>query len=239
MPPSLPPPPARPSLFDIERSSSPPSCEDEAPVICEGMELTVYGLDRTTPRSAADHLRRVLHDLRQRPNRDSTPDVLYDVVLVRAADTLHCVDYAYLSLNRERVPQPRADLLQYLRKTLLDAVPSLRVQWRTQSQATKTPLPSDVILRNARSLFTDDPAVWPQTLSHYFYGTLPPLPAVIATHGDQLPTRRLLSRIAVLWHSASIRLVARIWGSYKRILYPFPPRVPSPLTLPPHISRLL
>ncbi|PIL26790.1 hypothetical protein GSI_11126 [Ganoderma sinense ZZ0214-1] len=98
---------------------------------------------------------------------------------------------------------------------------------------------SDVILHAARSLFSDDPVIWPQTLSHYFYGTVPPLPAVSAALGAHPPVRRLLSRIAAAWHSASIRLVARIWGSYKRILYPLPSRAPSPLVLPPHIAHLL
>ena len=102
------------------------------------MELTVYGLDRDTPRSAADHLRRILHNLRQQSNSDPTRDALYDAIVVRTADTQHCWDYAYVSLSPERVPQPRADLLQDLRKTILDSNPSLRVQWRTQSGADRT-----------------------------------------------------------------------------------------------------
>ncbi|PIL26787.1 hypothetical protein GSI_11123 [Ganoderma sinense ZZ0214-1] len=138
MPPTLPPPPARPSLFDIDRSSSPPSCEEETPVACEGIELTVYGLDQASPRSAADHLRRILHQLKQSLDRDTTRDALYDAVVVRAADTQAPMDYAYVSLSQERVPQPRADLLQDLRKTLLNTNPSLRVQWRTQSGPDRT-----------------------------------------------------------------------------------------------------
>nr|VWP00788.1 N/A [Ganoderma boninense] len=106
-------------------------------------------------------------------------------------------------------------------------------------QAAKTPLPSEVLLHIACSLFSDDAHVWPQTLSHYFLGTVPPLPAVAVTQGAELSTRRLLSRIAALWHSASIRLVARIWGSYKRTLSPFPSHLPSPLSVPPHLAHLL
>ena len=48
-------------------------------------------------------------------------------------------------------------------------------------QAAKTPLPQEVFLHIARSLFSDDTQVWPQTLSHYFYGTVPPLPAIATT----------------------------------------------------------
>ena len=138
MPPQLPPPPSRPSLFDVERSSSPPTCEDDVPVACEGLELTVYGLDRTTPHSAADHLRRILLCLKEIPGRDSARDALYDAVVVRSADVNQRFDYAYVSLNRERVPQPRADLLQDLRKTLPDSNPTLRVLWRTQSGPDRT-----------------------------------------------------------------------------------------------------
>nr|VWP02165.1 Trihydroxynaphthalene reductase (EC (T3HN reductase) [Ganoderma boninense] len=138
MPPQLPPPPLRPSLFDIERSSSPPACEDDTPVACEGLELTVYGLNHSTPHSATDHLRQILQTLKQNPGRNARRDALYDAVVVRAADVKNCFDYAYVSLSRERVPQPRADLLQDLRKTLLDSDPTLRVLWRTQSGPDRT-----------------------------------------------------------------------------------------------------
>ncbi|KAI1786594.1 hypothetical protein LXA43DRAFT_1099063 [Ganoderma leucocontextum] len=139
MPPQLPPPPPRPVLFDVDdRPSSPTACEDQLPVACEGLELTVYGLNRDTSRSAVTHLRQVLHDLKQSLDRDPARDALYDAVVVRAADTRQAVDYAYVSLSQERVPQPRADLLQDLRKTLLGFKPSLRVLWRTQPGPDRT-----------------------------------------------------------------------------------------------------
>ncbi|KAI1794878.1 hypothetical protein LXA43DRAFT_940085 [Ganoderma leucocontextum] len=103
--------------------------------------------------------------------------------------------------------------------------------------ATETTLPKDVILRIASALFVDDPDVWPQYHTHYYCGTMPrPIPAETGTH---LASRRLLSRIAALWHSVSIRLAARIWGSYKRLVYPFPSHTIPPLSLPPHLSHLL
>ncbi|KAI1781714.1 hypothetical protein LXA43DRAFT_1069857 [Ganoderma leucocontextum] len=61
-----------------------------------------------------------------------------DAVVVRAADTRGAVDYAYASLSQELVPQPRADLLQDLRKTLLEFKPSLRALWRTQPGPDRT-----------------------------------------------------------------------------------------------------
>ncbi|KAI1787607.1 hypothetical protein LXA43DRAFT_861135, partial [Ganoderma leucocontextum] len=75
--------------------------------------------------------------------------------------------------------------------------------------AMETTLPKDVILRTASALFIDDPDVWPQHHSHYYCGTMPRLPAEA---GTSLATRRLLSRIAALWHSVSIRLAAHVWG---------------------------
>ncbi|KAI1782356.1 hypothetical protein LXA43DRAFT_1104228 [Ganoderma leucocontextum] len=100
MPPQLPPPPPRPVLFDVDdRPSSPTACEDQLPVACEGLELTVYGLNRDTSRSAVTHLRQVLHDLKQSLDRDPARDALYDAVVVRAADTRQAVDYAYVSLS--------------------------------------------------------------------------------------------------------------------------------------------
>ncbi|KAM5539151.1 hypothetical protein V8D89_007181 [Ganoderma adspersum] len=101
--------------------------------------------------------------------------------------------------------------------------------------ATETPLPTDVIIRIAHALFIDDPLIWPQTASHYHYGTVPSLPEVPAAFGGHLPSKRLLSRVAALWHSSSIRLSARIWGSYKRATYPFSPRSKAQLL----VSRFL
>ena len=106
-------------------------------------------------------------------------------------------------------------------------------------QAAETPLPTDVILRSAHALFTDDPHVWPQSSSHYHYGMVPSLPEVPTAFGAHLPSKRLLSRLAALWHSSSIRLTARIWGSYKSATYPFPSRTQPSLSLPAHLSYLL
>ena len=103
----------------------------------------------------------------------------------------------------------------------------------------ETPLLSDVILRTAHTLFVDDPDTWPQYFSHYYCGTVPPLPAAPNTDGTRSSARRLLSCIATLWHSTSIRLAARIWGSYKRALAPCLPRSSPTISLPRHLDHLL
>ncbi|PIL37761.1 transcription factor [Ganoderma sinense ZZ0214-1] len=105
--------------------------------------------------------------------------------------------------------------------------------------AAETPLPRDVILRTARALFIDDPRIWPQSSSRYFLGMVPAIPRLPSETGAHLPSTRLLARVAALWHSTSIRLTARIWGSYKRATYPFPVRITPTLSLPPHLAHLL
>lgn len=58
----------------------------------------------------------------------------------------------------------------------------------------------------------------------------------------QLPSTSILrtavSRVFQFWRLASIRLAGRIWGDYKRLTSPFPPRVPLSITLPPQFSSL-
>nr|VWP00632.1 Mevalonyl-coenzyme A hydratase sidH (EC (Siderophore biosynthesis protein H) [Ganoderma boninense] len=109
----------------------------------------------------------------------------------------------------------------------------------TLLHATETPLPKEVIQRTAASLFVDDPDIWPQTTARYFLGMVPPIPGVSSSSGAHLHTTRLLSRIAASWHLTSIRLTARIWGSYKRAMNLSPPRIPPPIALPPHLTHLL
>ncbi|KAI1786591.1 hypothetical protein LXA43DRAFT_848408, partial [Ganoderma leucocontextum] len=111
-------------------------------------------------------------------------------------DTLETAHHLFVQCPRF------ADLRDNARSTVTQDTSSLL-------DATETTLPRDAILRMASGLFVDDPDVWPQYYSHYFCGTIPRLPAEACTPPA---TRRLLSRIASLWHSVSIRLAARIWG---------------------------
>ncbi|THH08366.1 hypothetical protein EW146_g9017 [Bondarzewia mesenterica] len=70
-----------------------------------------------------------------------------------------------------------------------------------------------LILDIARGLFSDG-GNWPQHSSHFYFGTVPPLPTLDDhTFTDR---HRLLTRISQIWHSMSIRLAGWIWGKYKR-----------------------
>ncbi|KAI5984602.1 hypothetical protein EDD15DRAFT_2120604, partial [Pisolithus albus] len=64
------------------------------------------------------------------------------------------------------------------------------------------------ILHAAASLFVDDPSVWPQSLSHYYLGTMPAIHGLLCARCFPL----LLRNIVGLWHEQCILLAGRIWG---------------------------
>ncbi|KAI0351675.1 hypothetical protein OH77DRAFT_1429511, partial [Trametes cingulata] len=68
---------------------------------------------------------------------------------------------------------------------------------------------------------------------------MPPLPTTALPPSPA--ARRIITRIIHGWHSASIRLAGRIWGTYKRRTSPRPPAA-SPaeaISLPSHLAYLL
>ncbi|OSD02989.1 hypothetical protein PYCCODRAFT_1424909 [Trametes coccinea BRFM310] len=54
------------------------------------------------------------------------------------ADTRNALDYAYVSLSKDVIAQPRADILQALRKTILESQQDIRALWRTHAGLDKT-----------------------------------------------------------------------------------------------------
>ncbi|KAI1782465.1 hypothetical protein LXA43DRAFT_1051147 [Ganoderma leucocontextum] len=134
----LPDPPTRPTLIDIERSPSPELPDPGLPVAYEGIELVVYGLDRGSPQAAAEHLRRLLREVRTLTPQTQERDCILQALDVRSADPRKPLDYAYLCLNPQLVPHPRADILQDVRQTLQQCFPDTRVHWRTQAGPDKT-----------------------------------------------------------------------------------------------------
>ncbi|KAI6042404.1 hypothetical protein EDC04DRAFT_1001445 [Pisolithus marmoratus] len=66
-----------------------------------------------------------------------------------------------------------------------------------------------VILYIAEHFFTDDP--WPQSISHYYLGTVPCLPSP-----SRCITRGLKLKVVELWHEQCILPAGRTWGKYKR-----------------------
>ncbi|KAK7014070.1 hypothetical protein VNI00_019432 [Paramarasmius palmivorus] len=84
-------------------------------------------------------------------------------------------------------------------------------------------------LRAAKSLFSDDAAVWPLKCTAYYLGFLPKLDALLppVSNLSYLPRERLLHHLAADWHLHAIRLAGRIYGDYQRRMarrYAPPPR---------------
>ncbi|KAI0370416.1 hypothetical protein BV20DRAFT_1074949 [Pilatotrama ljubarskyi] len=104
----------------------------------EGIELTVYSLDRATPLSASEHLRKLIEETKARPGLSTEAQNVLRALDIRQADSRHALDYAYLSFDQALVPHPRADLLQGVRKSLIESYPDIRVQWRTHAGLDKT-----------------------------------------------------------------------------------------------------
>jgi hypothetical protein len=79
----------------------------------------------------------------------------------------------------------------------------------------------DGLLKAAKSLFVDDPTVWPLHYSMFYLGQLPDLDLIIesgvvtVTIGE-IKKKRLKAHISSDWHTSSIRLAGRIFGDYQR-----------------------
>ncbi|KAK0442581.1 hypothetical protein EV421DRAFT_1949429 [Armillaria borealis] len=72
-------------------------------------------------------------------------------------------------------------------------------------------------LHIVQRLFEDGP-VWPQSVSRFYLGLTPSLPALPGLKGEK--TNRVLVRISQTWHTTCIRLAGRIWAEYKRRVRP-------------------
>jgi hypothetical protein len=74
------------------------------------------------------------------------------------------------------------------------------------------------LLATAKSLFCNDPEVWPLKHSFYYLGHIPPLDPLLPhdIFESRLSRERLLHYFSAEWHLASIRLAGRIFGDYQR-----------------------
>ncbi|KAI6003724.1 hypothetical protein EDD15DRAFT_2219738 [Pisolithus albus] len=91
--------------------------------------------------------------------------------------------------------------------------------------------------RIAAGLFVDDASVWPQSLSHFYLGSVPAISTLLSAR--HFP--RLVRKVANLWHEECILLAGRIWGEYKRAgshRSTMPSHV-SPSAFPYHLRYLL
>ena len=77
----------------------------------------------------------------------------------------------------------------------------------------------DSLLTAAKSLFIDDPLVWPLQKTLFYLGQLPKIDPLFNRGGVKLGEifqRRLKSHIVNFWHTTCIRLAGRIFGDFQR-----------------------
>ena len=77
----------------------------------------------------------------------------------------------------------------------------------------------DNLLKTAKSLFIDDPSVWPLQKTLFYLGQLPKIDPLINSesveHGE-IFRRWLRSHIANSWHTSCIHLAGRIFGDFQQ-----------------------
>ncbi|KAJ7696107.1 hypothetical protein B0H17DRAFT_929950, partial [Mycena rosella] len=92
------------------------------------------------------------------------------------------------------------------------------VETRTERKLMEAGIPVEeqrTILCAAKSLFNDDPSVWPLKITQFYVGQVPSTQDLITSVmlPDGIKRWRLSSHIASEWHTSAIRLAGRIFGS--------------------------
>ena len=75
------------------------------------------------------------------------------------------------------------------------------------------------LLKSAKSLFTDDPSVWPPQKTLFYLGQLPKVDPLISSGSvepGEVFRKRLKCHIVNGWHLSCIRLAGRIFGDFQR-----------------------
>ncbi|KAF8219205.1 hypothetical protein L208DRAFT_1342234, partial [Tricholoma matsutake] len=89
-------------------------------------------------------------------------------------------------------------------------------------------LPSEIVqclMSAAKSLFSDDGAIWPLHHTAFYLGQIPDIFKLLefeqhTLHSSLHPSIQLshdLHSIVLEWHTQSIRLASRIWGQVQRV----------------------
>jgi hypothetical protein len=77
----------------------------------------------------------------------------------------------------------------------------------------------DNLLNTAKSLFIDDPRVWPLQKTLFYLGQIPKIGPILSLNSVELGEvfrRRLKSHIVSEWHTSCIRLAGRIFGDFQK-----------------------
>ncbi|KAJ6605584.1 hypothetical protein DFH09DRAFT_897302, partial [Mycena vulgaris] len=94
---------------------------------------------------------------------------------------------------------------------------------RTGRKLTEAGIPEEGQLQvvcAAKSLFSDEPSVWPLKTTQYYLGQVPYTQTLTTSTmlPDSINRRRLASQIASEWHTGAIRLAGRIFGFVQRTM---------------------
>ncbi|KAF8904800.1 hypothetical protein CPB85DRAFT_1176954, partial [Mucidula mucida] len=73
---------------------------------------------------------------------------------------------------------------------------------------------ADALKDVERSLFLDNPVIWPLALTQFYLGHVPPLDGLIPrdAFSSGILRDRVLRNISSSWHITFVRLAGRIWG---------------------------
>ncbi|KAJ8089853.1 hypothetical protein PM082_018430 [Marasmius tenuissimus] len=123
-------PPSPPQGNSSPRSGSPERQSASHDVLATGNELIVHGLDRSTPTSAGEDFSRRIEPLLQQGALPS--------LQIRPADSRHPLDYIYIALVPPLDNPPRRDILNDVRKTLIQHFPDLVTRWRSSRHYDRT-----------------------------------------------------------------------------------------------------
>ena len=74
------------------------------------------------------------------------------------------------------------------------------------------------LMTTAKSLFHDDPTIWPLHSSFYYLGQILALSKLVqnASNLTEIQKRRIVANVTADWHLISIWLVGRIFGDFQR-----------------------
>ncbi|KAF8995604.1 hypothetical protein BDZ89DRAFT_1084700, partial [Hymenopellis radicata] len=139
MPAKTPPPFTLPTFIDSDEGPTGNGIMVDQVGVSAGMQLIVWGLDRSSQRSALENFTTTYPAILNTAANLQSPPFMPDWVDLRvvAGETTRCVDYIFVSLQETFSQEPRPDILAQL-KDVINMHPILSADWNVTSRADKT-----------------------------------------------------------------------------------------------------